>query len=160
MQLNNTTNDTPYFCTPKEFTMFAFWLLGFSITEFVIKIVFTLILELIFITFIIYFKLYIFTNVFIHNLANILRNVLYILFRILSIFTFYCFVFFAVILLMCIFVNLLHVFRNFVYLFYILSSRSSVNIDKDITHAVRLQSNITSLELCIIFSIIVLFLLV
>ena len=48
---------------------------------------------------------------------------------------------------MCIFVNLLHVFRNFVYLFYILSSRSSVNIDKDITHAVRLQSNITSLEL-------------
>ena len=37
MQLNNI-NDTPYFCTPKEFAMFAFWLLGFSITEFVIKI--------------------------------------------------------------------------------------------------------------------------
>ena len=142
MQLNNT-NDTPYFCTPKEFTMFAFWLLGFSITEFVIKIVFTLILELIFITFIIYFKLYIFTNVLIHNLANILRIVLYILFRILSIFTFYCFVFFAIILLICIFVNLLHVFRNFVCLFYILSSCSSVNIDKDITHTVHLQSNIT-----------------
>ena len=44
---------------------------------------------------------------------------LYILFRILSIFIFYCFVFFTIILLICIFVNLLHVFRNIVNLFYI-----------------------------------------
>ena len=72
---------------------------------------------------------------------------LYVLFRILSIFMFCCF-------------NLLHVFRNFVNLFYILSSRSSVNIDKDIAHTVRLQSNITSLELWTILPIIALFLLV
>ena len=87
--------------------LFVFWLSGFSITGFVIKIVFTLILELTFIAFIIYFilKLYIFINVFIQNLAKFFRNVLYILFRILSIFIFYCFVFFAIILLMCIFVN-------------------------------------------------------
>ena len=119
-------------------------------------------MELIFTTFIIYFilKLFIFINVFVHNLVNIFRNVLYIIFRILSIFIFYCFVFFAIILLICIFVNLLHVFRNFINLFYILSSRSSVNIDKDITHTVCLQSNITSLELRIIIPIIVLFLLV
>ena len=72
---------------------------------------------------------------------------------------FYCFVFFAIILLIYIFVNLLHVFRNIVNLFYILSSPSvSVNVDKDITHAVCLESNITSLELWMIFS--VLFLLV
>ena len=82
------------------------------------------------------------------------------LFRILSIFVFYCFVFFAIILLICIFVNLLHVFTNFVNLFYFLSSRSSVNVGKDLTHAVCLQSDITSLELWIIFPIIVLFLLV
>ena len=119
-------------------------------------------MELIFTTFIIYFilKLYIFINVFVHNLVNIFRNVLYIIFRILSIFIFYCFVFFAIILLICIFVNLLHVFRNFINLFYILSSRSSVNIDKDIAHTVRLQSNITSLELWTILPIIALFLLV
>ena len=51
--------------------LFAFWLLGLSITGFVIKIVFTLILGLIFITFVIYFilKLYIFINVFTQNLA-------------------------------------------------------------------------------------------
>ena len=138
--------------------MFAFWLLEFSITGFVIRIVFTLILELIFITYFI-LKLYIFINVFIHSLANIFRDVLHILFRILSIFIFYCFVFVAIILLVCVFVNLLHVFRNFVNLFYILSSHSSVNVDKDITHTVRLQSNITSLELWIMFPIIVLFLL-
>ena len=53
--------------------LFVFWLLRFSMTGFVIIIVFTLILELIFITFIIYFilKLYIFVNVFIQNLANL-----------------------------------------------------------------------------------------
>ena len=74
---------------------------------------------------------------------------------------FYCFVFFAIILLICIFVNLLHVFRNIVNLFYILFSRSvSVNVDKDITHTVRLESNIASLELWIIFSVTFLFLLV
>ena len=152
----NSTKDTPYFYAPKEFVMFVFWLLGFSITGFVIKIVFTLILELIVITFIIYFilKLYIFVNVFIQNLANIFRNVLYIPFRILSIFIFYCFAFFAITLLICIFVNWLHVFRNFVNFFYILSSRSGVNVDKCTTHTVCLQSNITSLELWIIYPII------
>ena len=100
----NSTKDTLYFYTPKEFVMFVFWLLGFSITGFVIKIVFTLILEVIVITFIIYFilKLYIFVNVFIQDLANIFRNVLYIPFRILSIFIFYCFAFFAIVLLICI----------------------------------------------------------
>ena len=52
--------------------------------------------------------------------------------------------FFAIILLLCIFVHLLHV----------LSARSvSVNVDKDITHTVCLQSNITSLELWIIFPV-------
>ena len=121
MQLNST-NDAPYFCTPKEFVMFAFWLFGFGITWFLIKIVFKLILQLIFITFIIYFilKLYIFTKVFIHNLANIFRNVFYIIFRILLIFTFYCFEFFAIILLIYISVNLLHVFRNFAYFIFYL----------------------------------------
>ena len=80
--------------------LFVFWLLGFSITGFVIKIVLTLLLEPICITFIIYFilKLYIFIIEFIQNLAKIFRNVLYILFRILSIFIFHCFVFFAIIL--------------------------------------------------------------
>ena len=74
---------------------------------------------------------------------------------------FYCFVFFAIILLICIFVNLLHVFRNIVNLFYILSLCSvSVNVDKYITHAVRLESNIASLELWIIFPVTFLFLLV
>ena len=50
---------------PTMVCLFVFWLLGISITGFVIKIVFTLILGLIFITFIIYFtlKLYIFINV-------------------------------------------------------------------------------------------------
>ena len=74
---------------------------------------------------------------------------------------FYCFVFFAIILLICIFVNSLHVFRNIVNVFYILSSRSvNVNVDKDITHIVCLESNITSRELWILFPIIFLFLLV
>ena len=53
--------------------LFVFWLLGFSITVFVIKIFFTLLtLELTLITFIIYFilKLYIFIYVFIQNLAK------------------------------------------------------------------------------------------
>ena len=60
-------------------------------------------------------------------------------FRILSILIFYCFVLFAIILLICMFVNLLYVFRNIVKLFYILSSRSvSVNVDKDTTHTARL----------------------
>ena len=94
----------------------------------------------------------------IQNLAKIFSNVFYILFRILSIFMFYCFVFFDIVLLICHFVNLLHVFKNFVNLFYILSSRCS--IDKDIPHTVHLQSNITSLELWIIFPVIFLFLLV
>ena len=146
---------------PTLVCLFVFWLLGLSITGFVIKIVFTLILGLIFITCIIYFilKLYIFINVFIQKLAIFFLNFLYILFRILSIFMFYCFGFFAIILLIYIFVNLLHVFRNIVNLFYILSSPSvSVNVDKDITHTVCLESNITSLELWMIFS--VLFLLV
>ena len=76
---------------------FVFWLLVFSITGFFIKIVFTLILDLSFITFTIYFnlKLYIFINVFIQNLAKLFRSVLYKLFRILSIFIFYYFVFFC-----------------------------------------------------------------
>ena len=74
---------------------------------------------------------------------------------------FYCFVFFAIILLIYILVNLLHVFRNIVNSFYILSSRSvSVNVGKDITHTIRLESNITSLELWIIFPVTFLFLLV
>ena len=64
--------------------------------------------------------------------------------------------FFAIILLICIFVNLLHVIRNIVNLLYILFSCSvsvNVNVDKDITHTVRLQINITSLELWIIFAV-------
>ena len=76
---------------------------------------------------------------------------------------FYCFAFFAVILLVSIFVNLLHVFRKIINLFYILFSRSvsvNVNVDKDITHTVRLQSNTTSFELWIIFPVTFLFLLV
>ena len=72
---------------------------------------------------------------------------------------FYCFVFFAIILLIYILVNLLHVFRNIVNSFYILSSRSiSVNVDRDITHTFCLESNITSLELWIIFPVTFLFL--
>ena len=67
---------------------------------------------------------------------------------------------FPIILLICIFVNLLDVFRNFVNLIYIVSSPSSVNVDKNITNTVHLQSNITSLELWIIFSVNFLFLLV
>ena len=71
------------------------------------------------------------------------------------------------------FVNLLRIFRNIVYLVYILFSRSvSANviyirhicyiykIYKDITHTVRLQSNTTSLELWITFPVKFLFLLV
>ena len=82
---------------PTMICLFVFCLLGISITGFVIKIVFTLILGLIFITFIIYFffKLNIFINVFIQKLAIFCRNFLYILFRILSIFMFYFFVFFC-----------------------------------------------------------------
>ena len=34
MQLNST-NNTSYFCVSKEFVLFVFWLLGFSITGFV-----------------------------------------------------------------------------------------------------------------------------
>ena len=54
------------------------------------------------------------------------------------------------ILLVSIFVNLLHVFRKIVNLFYILFSRSvsvNVNVDKDITHTVHLQNVTTSLGL-------------
>ena len=66
---------------------------------------------------------------------NFFRNVFYIYFRILLIFVFYFFVFFGIILLLRIFVNLLHVFRNIVNLFYTLSSCSvSFNIDKDTNH--------------------------
>ena len=55
----------------------------------------------------------------------------------------------------------MHVFRNIVNLFHILSSRSvSVNVDKYITHTLHLESNITSLELRIIFPVTFLFLLV
>ena len=77
--------------------LLVFWLLGFSITCFVIKIFFTLTLELTFLTFVFYFilKLYIFVNVFIQSLAKSFRNVLHILFRILLISIFYCFVFFS-----------------------------------------------------------------
>ena len=138
--------------------MFLFWLLvllGLSITGFVINIVFTLILGLIFITFT--FKLYIFIIVIIQNFTIFFRNVLYILFRILSIF--YCFVFFPIIMLICIFGNLLHDFRNIANLLYILPSWSvSVNVDVDITHIVRQESNITSLKLWIIFPVTFLFL--
>ena len=61
--------------------LFVFWLLGFSIIGFVIKIIFTLILELTFITFIIscICKLYIFINIFTQNLAKFFGNVLYTL---------------------------------------------------------------------------------
>ena len=46
-------------------------------------------------------------------------------------------------------------------MFYILSSRSvSVNVDIDITHTVRLESSVTSLELWIIFPVTFLFVLV
>ena len=138
--------------------LFVSWLLGFSIASFVIKIDFTLILELIFITFITYFylKLFIFINVFISNLAIFFTNVLYILFRVLSMFMFYSFLFFTIILLICIFVNLLHVCRNIVNLFYTLFSRSvsvNLNVDKHITHTARQQNNTTSLELWIIFQL-------
>ena len=55
----------------------------------------------------------------------------------------------------------MHVFRNIINLFYILSLRSvSVDVDKDTTHTVRLESNVTSLELWIIFPVSFLFLLV
>ena len=52
--------------------LFVLWLLGLSVTGFVIKHVFTVILGIIFITFIIYIslKLYIFINVFIQNLVT------------------------------------------------------------------------------------------
>ena len=66
-------------------------------------------------------------------------------------------------IVVCIFVNILHIFRNTVNLFYILFSRSvsvNVNVDKDITHTVRLQSNTTSLELWIIFPVTFLLLMV
>ena len=70
--------------------LFVFWLLVFSVTGFVIKILFTPILKLAFIIFIIYFifKLCIFINMFIQKYAMFFRNVLYILFRILSILLF------------------------------------------------------------------------
>ena len=84
------------------------------------------------------------------------------LFRILSILIFYCFAFFVIIFLICIFVNLLlYVFKIIVNLCCILFSRPvSVNVDKDITLTVHLQINITSLELWIIFPVTFLFLLV
>ena len=71
--------------------------------------------------------------------------------------------FIAIILLICIFVNLLHVFRNIVNLFTFLFSHSvsvNVNVDKGITHTVRLKSNTTLLELWIMFPVTFLFLLV
>ena len=70
--------------------LFVFWLLVFSVTGFVIKILFTPILKLAFIIFIIYFifKLCIFINMFIQKYAMFFRNVLYILFRNLSILLF------------------------------------------------------------------------
>ena len=61
------------------------------------------------------------------------------------------------------FVNLLHVFKNIVNLFYILFSHSvsvNVNVGKGITHTVRVQSNTTSFELWIIFPVTLLFLLI
>ena len=75
---------------------------------------------------------------------------------------FYRYLFFTVLYLLPLYVFLLiyYIFRNFVNLFYILSSCSSFYFDKDITHAVRLQGNIASLELWIIFPITFLFLLV
>ena len=114
-------NLRPLLPKPTMAWLLVFWLLGLSITGFVIKIVFTLILGLIFITFIIYFilKLYIFINVSIQNLAIFLRNILYILFKLLSIFIFYCFVVFAIMLLICNFVNSLHIFRNIYFIFYL-----------------------------------------
>ena len=135
--------------------LFGFWLLWFIITGLVIKIVFTLILELFF-TFTIHFilNLYIFITVFIKNLAIFFRNVLYILLQgFINIYNL-LFVFFVIILLICILVNLLHVFKNNVNLFYILFSRSArFNVDKDITHTVLQQSNTTSLELWIILQV-------
>ena len=135
--------------------LFGFWLLWFIITGLVIKIVFTLILELFF-TFTIHFilNLYIFIIVFIKNLAIFFRNVLYILLQgFINIYNL-LFVFFVIILLICILVNLLHVFKNNVNLFYILFSRSArFNVDKDITHTVLQQSNTTSLELWIILQV-------
>ena len=74
---------------------------------------------------------------------------------------FYCFVFFAIILLIYILVNLLHVFWNIANSFYNLSSSSvSVNVNKDITHTASLESKIISLKLWIIFPVTFLFLLV
>ena len=76
-------------------------------------------------------------------------------------FTVLCF--FATILLICIFVNLLQGFRNIVKLFrilFLLSVSVNVDVDKDITHTVHLQSNTTSLALWIIFPVTFLFLLV
>ena len=69
--------------------------------------------------------------------------------------------FFEITLLLCISVNLSHVFMNIANLFYILSSHSvSFNVNKDTIHTVELQSNITPLELWIIFPATFLFLLV
>ena len=49
---------------------------------------------------------------------------------------------------------LLIYYTNIVNLFFILSSRSvRVNVNKDMTHTTHLQSNITSLELWIIFPV-------
>ena len=49
---------------------------------------------------------------------------------------------------MCIFVNVLPVFGNIVNLFKILSSCSeSVNVDTDITHTARQESNITPFDM-------------
>ena len=75
---------------------------------------------------------------------------------------FYRYLFFTVLYFFPLYAFLLiyYIFRNFVNLFYILSSCSSFYVDKDITDAVRLQGNITSLELWIIFPITFLFLLV
>ena len=67
--------------------LFVFWLLVFSVTGFVIKILFTPILKLAFIIFIIYFIVF-YYRIFIQKYAMFFRNVLYILFRILSILLF------------------------------------------------------------------------
>ena len=99
--------------------LFVFWLLGVIITGFVFKIVFTQIVGLIHITFIIYFilKLYISINVFMQNLAIFLGMscICFLGFYPYLYFTVLCF--FAILLLICVFVNLFHVFRSIVNLF-------------------------------------------
>ena len=139
-----------------------FWLLGVTITGFVFKVVFTQIVGLILITFIIYFilKLYISINIFMQNLAIFLGMscICFLGFYPYLYFTVLCF--FAIILLICIFVNLFHVFRQIVNLFIFYLHVQLMLILTDITHTVRLQSNVTSLELWVTFPVKLLFLLV